>query len=519
MPQIYTYERATAFKRSVFRIIIIVSFLFFSSGLFAQLSSYTRSYIDNVVEIGLSDFGLITAQDSANIYFIAVRRSQNDKSGFAEKITNTLKTVKFYGGAYRTKATKVTTAVFGAFTAVLYKSPKPADDKWTRNYYFSITYKKGKYTTFRDKWLSDKIWATMDAKMTMIKQPKAGVGIGTLEVPLEAGIAKGMPLVNNDGFIAGVFAEATLGKKTVKIIDMKAIADALYTAAGNSCSYFQMVEWNTTDVRCVLEQQALADAAKKAKEEEDAKAKKLTDKQGKKQKDQKKDSTLNVAHSKTEPKQHFLDYGLNANILFDPLLNNNLAKDNDFTTRAFHLGVSLHLNIDKKRGNNRITLKPRYGNFSERNDNGLWATPDEEVRIQKTSYQYAELPVILERRLFSGRNFSVALGAGYSAGYVFSHKYDWIDKAVTNITSQKVAGGKTAIMQRFIGELHFYEFKFGRVTAVYTKDISAYPNAGYVLNVNGTDYTPFANKQKSWYVGMELAIRLRGSWLSSKSSR
>lgn len=516
MPKFYPSGDCSIFKTAVARIVIGCAIFLYSTGAFAQ-PSYTRSYLDNVVEIGLSDFGVITAQDSGNIYFIAVRRSLNEKNAFAEKITNTIKTVKFYGGSYRAKATKVTTAVFGAFTVVLYKSPRPADDKWTRHYFFSITHKKGKLSTFRDKWLSDKIWATMDAKMTMIKQPKAGVGIGTLEVPLEAGIAKGMPLVNNDGFIAGVFAEATLGKKTVKIIDMKAIADALYVAGGNNCKYFQMVEWNQTAIRCVLEQQALEAAALKAKLDAEAKNKKSGSKQSKKQKQENKDtSSVNVAHAKPAPKKHFVDYGLNANILFDPLLKNNPAKDNDFATRAFHVGVSVHLNIDKKRGNNRITLKPRYGNFSERNDDGLWATPDEEVRILKTTYQYAELPVILERRLFGGKNFSVALGAGYSAGYVFSHKYDWVDKAVTAISSQKVGNAGTAIMQRFIGELHFYEFKFGRVTAVYTKDISSYPHANYNLSVNGTDYTPFANKQKNWYVGMELSIRLRGSWLNPK---
>jgi len=519
MPKFYPLEGCTTFKTAASRVVIVAFLFLFSTGAFAQ-PSYTRSYLDNVVEIGLSDFGIITAQDSSNIYFITVRRSLAEKNSFPEKISNSLKTVKFYGGAYRTKATKVTTAVFGAFTVVLYKSPKPAEDKWARNYFFSITYKKGKLSTFRDKWLSDKIWATMDAKMTMIKQPKAGVGIGTLEVPLEAGIAKGMPLVNNDGFIAGIFAEATLGKKTVEIIDMKAIADALYIAAGNNCRYFQMIEWNKTDVRCVLEQQALEAAAAKAKLDAEAKAKMATTKQSKKQKKESNDSsTVNVAKAKPEPKQHFLDYGINANILFDPLLENNPAKDNDFTTRAFHVGISLHLNIDKKKGNNRITLKPRYGNFSERNDDGMWVTPDDEVRIVKTGYQYAELPVILERKLFSGKNFSVTLGAGYSAGYVFGHKYDWIDKAVTSITTQKVSGAGSAIIQRFIGELHFYEFKFGRVTAVYTKDISNYPHADYNLNVNGADYTPFADKRKNWYVGMELAIRLRGSWLNAKSSR
>ena len=514
MPYFYPVERLSPFKAPIIRILVIASFLFFSSRSFGQLSSYTRSYIDNVVEIGLSDFGLITAQDSANIYFIAVRKSQFEKNSMPEKISNTIKTAKFYGGAYQAKATKVTTAQFGGFTVVLYKAPKPADDKWTRNYYFSITYKKGKLTTFRDKWLSDKIWATMDSKLKIIKQPKAGVGVGTLEIPIEAGIAKGMPLVNNDGFVAGIFAEASLGKKSVKIIDMKAIADALYTAAGNTCSYFQMIEWNQTDVRCILEQQAQVAAAEQALLDAETKATKNTAKQNKKAKQPATDTAVAiVTGEKPEPKQHFLDYGLNANILVDPQMTDNPNKDNDFSIRAYHLGLSLHLNIDKKKGNNRITLKPRYGNFSERNDDGLWTSPDEEIRIVRTTYQYVEMPVVFERRLFGNGRYSVALGAGYSAGWVFNHSYHWIDKAVTSMTKQQLTNTNTAIMQRFIGELHFYEFKFGRLTAVYTKDLSAYPHADYKVTSGGADYTPFADKKKNWYVGLEFGIRLRGSWL------
>ena len=101
-----------------------------------------------------------------------------------------------------------------------------------------------------------------------------------------------MPLVNSDGFIAGVFAEATLGKRTVKIIDMKAIADALYIAAGNNCSYFHMLEWNATDIRCVLEQQARDAAAEKAILDAEAKANKPTTKQNKKNKQTSIDTTL-----------------------------------------------------------------------------------------------------------------------------------------------------------------------------------------------------------------------------------
>jgi len=323
-----------------------------------------------------------------------------------------------------------------------------------------------------------------------------------------------MPLVNNEGFIAGIFAESTLGKKVVKVISMKDIADALYIAGGNNCRYFHMIEFGKTDIRCVLEEYAKTDAEDKARLDAEAKAKKALGK-SKKHSEQKKDTTekISIAKTKAEPKIHFLDYGINANILLDPMLKDNPNRDNDFNTRIFHAGISLHLNIDKKKGNNRITLKPRYGKFTERNDDGLWTSPDDEVRIVKTSYQYAEMPIILERRLFKAKNYSVAIGAGYSPGLVFGHSYQWIDKAVTAITKQSVSGSGSAITQRLIGELHFYEFKFGRLTAVYSKDISSYPHANYNLNVNGTDYTPFAAKKKSWYIGLEMGIRLRGSWL------
>src|SRR4030095_7367203 len=105
MQHFYLTSRLLAFKSPVFRIIIVALFLIVSSGSFAQMSSYTRSYLDNVVEIGLSDFGLITAQDSTSIYFIVVRRSQFEKDAMPEKITNTIKSVKFYGGSFQAKAT------------------------------------------------------------------------------------------------------------------------------------------------------------------------------------------------------------------------------------------------------------------------------------------------------------------------------------------------------------------------------------------------------------------------------
>jgi hypothetical protein len=513
MPHFYLADRFTSCKKAVTRTILLVSVLVFSKEIIAQSPEYTRSYLNNVVEIGLGDFGLITAEDSANVYFIAVRRSQAVKDYPAEKITNSIKSVKFYGNTYKAKATKVNETRIGAFTLVLYQASKPPTGDWQRSYFHTLAYKKGKYSTFRDKWLSDKIWAVMEANMEVIKQPKAG--IANVEVPLEAGIAKGMPMVNNEGFIAGIFAESTLGKKVVKVINMKEIADALYIAGGNSCQYFHMIEFGKTDIRCELEAHAQIDAEENARIEAEAKAKKALGKSSKKHAEQKKDTTekISIASAKPEPKKHFLDYGINANILFDPMLKDNPNKDNDFNTRLFHLGLSLYLNIDKKKGNNRITLKPRYGNFAQRNDDGLWTSPDDEVRIVKTSYSYVEMPVILERRLFKTRNYSVAIGAGYSAGVVFGHKYQWIDKAVTSITKQSVPDNGSAITQRLIGELHFYEFKFGRLTAVYTKDISAYPHANYKLYSNGTDYTPFAAKKKSWYVGLELGIRLRGSFL------
>jgi hypothetical protein len=342
----------SAHKHIINRLIIIIICLFFSRISIAQTDpAYTRSYLNNVVEIGLSDFGLIISEDSTHIYFITVRQPAY------EKIANNLKVVKFYGNNYRTKATKVKETRFGAFTIVLYKSVRARINDWQRHYYFSLSHKKGKLSTFRDKWLSDKIWAIHETKIEVIKPPKKGSSIYTLKVPLEAGVAKGMPLVNSDGFIAGIFAESTLGKKMVKAISMKEIANALYVAADSSCRYFNMIEWGKTDIRCELERLAKEAAEQKAKTDAEAKAKKTPDKKNKNQPEEKKD-TAATASKKRERKQHFLDYGINANMLADPLLVNNPDKDNYFGNRTFHAGKSLHLNIDKK-GLNRITLKPR----------------------------------------------------------------------------------------------------------------------------------------------------------------
>jgi hypothetical protein len=468
---------------------------------FRNNPSYTRTYLNNLVDIGLSDFGMITAEDTANIYFIAVRRSQFAKDAYPEKIAPTIKAVKFFGGKYLAKATKVKVLPFGAFTVVLYKSPLPkTPTTWQRNYYFSMTYKKGKFSTFRDKWLSDNIWSVQEGKITVGKTLKNG--LFNLNVPLDAGIAKGMPLVNSEGFVAGIFAESTLGKTVTKIINMKDIADALYILGGNSCRYFNMIEWGKTDMRCILEYNAQIEAEEKAKLDALAKDKKPGEP---------KDSTIKVAKASKTHKKHFLDYGINANLSTMPIMDNSNGKDNYLRTRAFHVGISLHLNIDKS-GRNRITLKPRYGNFYERKDAGLWISQDQNVTIASTSYQYAEMPIVLERQLFKGKNFSVALGGGYSPGWVFGHKYSWYDKTAIDPTNETITSPNTIISHRLLAELYLYEFKFGRIGFVYTKDMTGYPNTDYTMQVNGVDYKPFEARKKSWYVGVELGIRLRGGW-------
>ncbi len=511
------FKRIFAGKLSTIRLFFIITCFFVYGQTIAQTNpAYTRSYLNNVVEIGLGDYGLITGEDSSHIYFIAVRRSVNSKNDFAEKIVSNIKQVKFFSSSYKTKASKIKEAQFGVFTIVLYQSPKAPSGEWQRNYYYSLTHKKGKLSTFRDKWMSDKIWSVHDSKIAVIKQPKEGVA--TIHVPGDAGIAKGMPLVNSEGFIGGIFAESTLGKTTVHAISMKEIADALYTAGNNSCQYFSMVEWGETDTRCVLEQIAKQAAEEKERLEAEEKAQRAKDKLSKNNPDTKKDTTETVVtkRKKPAPKKHFIDYGINANLLYDPLLANNPDRNNDFNTKSFHVGLSLHFNIDKK-GYNRLTVKPRYGNFTERNDDSIWVSPDQDVRIVASSYKYVEMPVVFERQLFSNSKYSIAIGAGYSPALLFNHRYQWWDKAVTGLTTETVAGN--AIMHRLVGELHFYEFKFGRLTAVYMKEMSGYPHADYKLPVNGIEHMPFASRKKAWWLGLELAIRLRGSWGQQKVSQ
>lgn len=89
------------------------------------------------------------------------------------------------------------------------------------------------------------------------------------------------------------------------------------------------------------------------------------------------------------------------------------------------------------------------------------------------------MPVVLERQLFNGNKFSVALGAGYSPGWVFAHHYSWLDKTAIDPVKEAVSGSGKVITHRIVGELYLYESKFGRVGLVYTKDMSGYPHADY----------------------------------------
>jgi hypothetical protein len=506
MKNLYALCATAVFRRPGNRIkllVFIFSFLLISRISIAQQTNaaYTRSYLNNVVELSLSDYGVITGEDSLHLYFIAVREAKH------ERIMPTLKTVKFYGGRYKTKASKLSEVRFGIYTVVLYQAVKPTENDWQRYYFYSLSHKQGKLSTFRDKWLSDKIWAVYETKIEVMKPPsKKGSNLYTLKVPLEAGVARGMPLVNNEGFMAGLFAESTLGKKIVKAIDMKDIAEALYIVAGNNCHYLSMVEWGQTDTRCVLEQLAKEAAEEKARLEAQAKIKAPVEA------NKPEEPADTATTTRKARKDHFIDYGINANMVAAPLLSNNADKDNYFGTRSFHAGISLHFNIDKK-GLNRLTVKPRYGKFYERNDGNIWASPGEDVRILISSYQYVEMPVILERQLFSAGKYSMSIGAGYAPAWVFNHTYKWVDKAATNYSVQKVPNtGSSPLMHRLIGELYLYESKSIRFGAVYMQDLSGYPNNKYVLPVNNVDYTPFADRKKGWYVGVELGIRLRGGW-------
>ena len=123
------------------------------------------------------------------------------------------------------------------------------------------------------------------------------------------------------------------------------------------------------------------------------------------------------------------------------------------------------------------------------------------------------MPVVFERRIINAENFSISLGAGYAPGLVFDHKYTLWEKATTSIFKQSVSGAGSNIIHRAVGELHFYEAKSLRIAAVYRRDLSGYPHPTYQLPVNGSNYTPFADRKKSWYIGLELGIRLRGSWI------
>jgi len=469
-----------------------------------------RGFVNNVVEIGVSEFGFITAEDSAHIYFVAIRHSLNERDYPAEVVPQTIRTAKFYNNTYRVKATKLREARMGVFSVALYQAARPPEKKWLTNYYESLADKKGKLSTFRDKWVSDDIWFMHNAKIEVAK--KAKNGIYTLKVSKEAGLARGMPLINDQGFVAGIIAESSLGKTMIRAISMEDIADMLYILGNNNCRYIDMIAMGQHLNRCELEALAKKEAEEKAALEAERKAQLAKNHERKEEEPVKPDTakaeTKTLAKEKI--KQHFLDYGISANLLGGPRQVNMPGENSYFKTKTLHAGLALYLNIDRKKGRYRITLKPGYGSFSEEIMPAIWASPGQDVKIFKTRYQFVEMPVVFEKQLFSAKNFSTAFGIGYSAGYVLNHQYTWTDKDAMEGFEQKISG--SAVQQRVLAELHFYQFRIGRIGLVYAQDISKYPHADYTLSANGADYKPFTERKKGWYLGLELAFRFRGNW-------
>jgi hypothetical protein len=76
-----------------FMVILVCVFGLISKSIAQSNPAYTRSYLNNIVELGLSDYGIITGEDSSNIYFIAVRRIITEKQDYAERIAPVLKKV------------------------------------------------------------------------------------------------------------------------------------------------------------------------------------------------------------------------------------------------------------------------------------------------------------------------------------------------------------------------------------------------------------------------------------------
>lgn len=494
-------------KYIVYTLLLVCSLISALSGKAQAPSVDPRSYINNVVDIGLSDFGLITGQDSTHLYFICIR------STATEKITPSLKAAKFFNYKVKEKAVKVGSVRFGAYTVVLYQAARPEKAEWKNKYYHSLSYKKGKLATFRDHWVSDRIWSVHDAKITVLKQPKDG--LVNLRVPRDAGIAKGMPLINSDGFIAGIVAESSLGKTLVHAINMKEIATALY-GIDSTCHFFNMIEWGQKENHCEIAARMKHEAELKAKLDADKKARQLKAPGEELSPVQRPEEPADTLRSeKRIHRQHLIDYGFNGNYLQGPSQFGSTERGYESITRVLHVGVSVYFNIDKT-GRYRLTLKPRYGSFKERNDPGIWSTPDDDFKILRSSYEYVEMPVVFERQLFHTNKFSMAIGAGYSPGWVFHQQYMLFDKAMPAVSDHEVQLSGASLIHRLMGELYFYEFKFGRLGAVYSRDISTYPNANHILNINGTDYTPFASRKKAWYLGVEMSIRLRGSWLQGK---
>ena len=101
-----------------------------------------RGFVNNVVEVGVSEFGFVTAEDSASIYFVIIRHTGTERNYPAEFTPQSFRNAKFYNGGYRAKATKIREAKMDVFSVALYAAPKPAETKWKANFYNTLEDRK-----------------------------------------------------------------------------------------------------------------------------------------------------------------------------------------------------------------------------------------------------------------------------------------------------------------------------------------------------------------------------------------
>lgn len=436
---------------------------------FAQQNDLKR-YLNNIVEVGAGEFGLIVGDDNNHTVYFITASTKDDEGAvvFAPQLFS-----KFYRQSAVNKAIYIRKFSVGSSEFALYSVNSIVIPKWEKYSYGTLGNGSGMYRTFMDNGKPDSMWFVNSANLNV--NEKIGGNLFQFRVSRDDVFFKGMPVVDASKGIVGIIAQSQTDKNEVAftVIDIKAVEEQLFEFS--NCRYFNMIAIGETGTRCQIENEIRVTKFKEVKQA-------------------KQDlQVFAFAHGPGYAVNYTISGGYNGGL------------------GGFGIGAGWNLFINPDRGKFRVTLKPRYSRIRLNANEEYTFNSTIGYRPKSFRIRNFELPITLEWVTKRGRNGNSYVGFGYTAAYqqpvVFS--YTQGNSTSTNKKTAIVTAGSKHKINFDLG----YESGRNRVSFFANYQLTPWSDYNYYLTVDNYAIHAFEGAGLSYLmIGIEFLVRLKGSW-------